>query len=188
MPKLKLGGLGEMKETKEVLVYACGYCGELYYKKEQADYCHADRTCSKCGIVIGKDDYYTNCKSCRDKKELEKQQELYDKARKMTYEEYTKEFPEHWLCWGDRYYQEPEDMEYDFEEESDTPKWVWGTSENITMLDGYDIVSNFEENTEIEDFELGKTEFNEILEFCKEWNKKYSVKSYSESNKIAVIL
>lgn len=176
-----------MKETKEVTVFACGYCGKLYYEKEQADFCHADRTCMTCGKVIGKKNYYLDCEECRIKKAQLKQQEVYDKARKMTLEEYYKEFPEYPLVWDDNYYFEVEDMEYSFEKE-DMPKWVWGAKQTISKLDPYSIVEHFEENTGLEDFELGKAEVTEIVEFCNQWNNKHGVEVYYEDTGIVVLL
>lgn len=178
-----------MKETKEVLVYSCGYCGKLYRNKEQADYCHSDRTCGECGIVIGKDDYYINCKSCRDKKERDKLQSLIDKASKLTYNEYMELNPDYPVVYNDEYFFDDLDYLLDkIHDNEDENPIVWGAKETIIELDPYFIIQNFEENCELEEFEMDKEAVKKIKQFCTEWNDKYSQVVYYEDNKVLIIL
>lgn len=174
-------------KTKKVEMYECGYCAVAHKTKEDADYCHNDGTCLKCGVKIFKRDYYLKCKSCRDIEEQEKSKLLYEKARKMTYEEYIKEYPEHFLCLNDKYYSEFEDMEYDFDED-DFPKWTYGTTKTLVKLDSNRIISDFEESCGLEDFYLNRQEVIEIQEFCNQWNEKYAEDVYYENTNIIVLL
>ena len=178
------------KPTVETTVYACGYCGKLWRKKEDADMCHMDRTCDDCGVIIEKKSYYTLCDSCRIKKEQKKTQDLYDKAIKISYEDYMRLHPDYPVVYNDAFYFD--DLDYLLEKCEDEgesiPKWVWGTKLEISKLDPYYIIQNFEENTNLEDFEMDKVAVNKIIEFCKDWNDKHSQKVYYEDNSVVVLL
>jgi len=178
-----------MKASKEVSVWACGYCGKFYYNKEQADFCHADRTCSKCGATIGKTDYYTACKSCRDKTRHEQLQGTINKAIKMTYAEYMAKCPEYPVIYGDEFFFDDYDCLLDRIREGDnkTPI-IWGSKKVNVTLDAYDIVERYEEQVEIEDFSLDKQKIDEIKEFCSKWNEKHAQDVYYEDNSIFIVL
>lgn len=178
-----------MKETNEVLVYACGYCGKLYHNREQADTCHADRTCSACGVVIGKESYKTLCSSCEHTKKLNKLTEKINNATRMTYDEYVNEYPNYPVVYNDDYYLD----DYDYllekiEEFEDTEPMIWGTTKKVETLDAYAIIERFEEGVELEDYSMDKEEVDAIVKFCNEWNEKYGVDVYYENSKILIIL
>ena len=178
------------KPTVETTVYACGYCGKLWRKKEDADMCHMDRTCDDCGVIIEKKSYYTLCDSCRIKKEQKKTQDLYDKAIKISYEDYMGLYPDYPVVYNDVFYFD--DLDYlleKCEDEGDSiPKWVWGTKLSNIKLDPYDIIQQFEENVELDDYEMNKSAVNEIVEFCRQWNEKHSQNVYYEDNSVIVLL
>ena len=175
------------KETVEVVVYACGYCGQLWRNKEDADLCHMDRTCSECGTLIEKKSYYTLCDSCKIKKEEEKMQKMYNNARKITYKEYVRESPDNHLYMDGNFYSEAEDMEYSFEKE-DMPEWVFGTKKVYVKLDAESIVQQFEENCELEDYYMDEQAKGEIYDFCEKWNEKHSQDVYYEDMSVVVLL
>lgn len=180
----------ENKVTKEVTVYSCGYCGKLYRDKVDADFCHSDRTCTECGIVIGKVNYYTKCDFCINKSKLAAEKVLFDNARKMTVKEYSEEFGDNPLLLGDDYYYDVDsilDEIYSMDEE-DNPTYVWGTKSIEITLDAENIISNFEENCELEDYSMDSDAQKEIFEFCKQWNEKHAQTVYYQDEKIAVIL
>jgi len=178
----------ENKETKEVLVYACGYCGTTYRDKENADFCHSARTCTKCGIVIGKVNYYTKCDSCIEKSKIAAEKVLFDNARKMTVKEYGEVSPDNPLFFNDEYYYDIEYVLDEIDAEDETPKYVWGTKSIEITLDAENIISNFEENCELEDYSMGSDAQKEIFEFCNQWNEKHAQTVYCQNDKIAVII
>lgn len=77
-----------MEQSKEIKVYRCPICYKLYYEKKDADFCHQDRTCTTCGKVIGKKDYYDTCQECRNKVKKENMEKKFDKAEKISYIDY----------------------------------------------------------------------------------------------------
>lgn len=180
----------ENKPSKEMLVYACGYCGKVYRDKKQADMCHSDRTCDDCGVVIGKASYSTICDSCMVIRKNKKIQDLYNKATKMSYDEYMKLHPEYPVVHNDEFYFD--DLDYLLEkcedEDDSIPNWVWGAELQIKTLDPYRIIEQFEEDCELEDYSMDSDAQKEIIEFCKQWNEKHSQKVYYEDNKVVVLL
>jgi hypothetical protein len=178
-----------MKETKEITAYQCGYCGGTYLDKSKADYCHSDRTCGVCGIVIGKDDYYINCKSCRDKKERDKLQSLIDKASKLTYDEYMELNPDRPVVYNDGVFFDDLDYLLDkIHDNEDENPIVWGAKETIIELDPYFIIQNFEENCELEEFSMDKSQSDEIKQFCDDWNNRNAKKVYYEDNRVIILV
>jgi len=180
----------ENKETKEVLMYACGYCGTAYRDKVNADFCHSARTCAECGIVIGKVNYHTKCDFCITNSKLAAEKVLFDNARKITVKEFGEEFGDNPLLLGDNYCFDIDsilDEIYGMDEE-DRPNYVWGTKGTEITLDADYIISNFEENCELEDYSMDSDAQKEIFEFCKQWNEKHAQTVYYQNDKIAVII
>ena len=178
----------EDKVTNELTVYACGYCGKLWKEKSDADFCHSDRTCTECGVVIGKKNYYTKCESCMIKSKVAAEKVLFDNARKMTVKEYAEEFGENPIFFNDEYYYDVEDIFDSIDEEDNKPNYVWGTKATTITLDAENIISNFEENCELEDYSMDYDAQKEIFEFCKQWNEKHAQTVYYQDKKVAIIL
>ena len=177
-----------MEVFKEVTVFSCGYCGKLYYDKDQAIECHSDRTCQTCGTPIGKRSYYLLCDNCRIEKEKNKMLELFNKSTKYTIDEYIKNFPDYYACYdGDRYFM-PDDYEYEFEWKDEVPEFVWGTKKTSITLDPESIIQNFEENVEIEDYRMDDKAVESIDSFCNDWNKKYAQDVFYEDTSVAILL
>jgi len=178
-----------MNPSKETLVYECNLCHELYYDKSKADYCCQDRTCSICGIVIGKNDYYTICEACKNKKQIERQQELFEKAEKLTWVEYQEKYPNHMISWGDNYYP---DIDYIYDEfydnEDELPDYVWGTTVSEIEICPFELIQDFEERADIEDYEMDSSAASELIEFFKDWNKRNPQTIYYETNKVAILI
>lgn len=174
------------KQTKEVLVYACGYCSKLYRKKEQADLCHMDRTCGKCGKVIGKKDYYTNCEECRLIINKEKEDKLFTDAIKMNYLEYEKKYPGYPICIGDEYFYDIDSVLDNIDEYGQCR--VWGTTSCEITIDASSIAETFEEETTIEDYEMGTEAISDLVDMCKKWNKKNSEVVYLYNDNIAILI
>lgn len=173
------------KETKEILVYSCGYCAKMYRNKEDADLCHMDRTCKTCGKVIEKKSYHLNCDECRIKLEKEEELRLYEKATKMTYEEYETKYPGHMVVVDDEYYLDV-DYALDGYKTGDNPI-VWGTSKHFTTIDADSLVETFEEETGLEDFYLDSEAVKKLVEILKLWNDKYSQVTYYKDTDIVIV-
>lgn len=159
--------------AKEVRIkgYECEKCGATYAFEGQADYCCKEYHCRECGCKTPKG--WIICDKCREK-------EKYEKAKKMTYEEYIKEYSGNMVVFGDDYYSEIEDvLEYCESNEIETPKYVWGTSKGTVELDADVIEENALSDT-FEDAAFSKKGMEELRTFIAEWNKKYSLDYYSE--------
>ena len=174
-----------MEKSKEVKVFACGYCGKLYREKTNADFCHNDKTCGTCGKVVGKTDYYIDCKECRDKKEEQKEKERFDKAAKLSYKEYEKDC-EGYLFVNDEIYYFIEDLEDAFEE--DMPKYAWAASMETKGLISDDLVEDFESSLQLDDYQLQEDAVKKIEDFCRNWNEVHGVDVYYPDYSRAVIL
>ena len=178
-----------MLETKEKIVYTCGYCGQPYWDKRRADLCHNDKTCTDCGAIMGKTSHYTICNVCLDKKQFIKRQELFFKAKKVTLKDYCKDYKSDYLYFEDKYIS-VDDLEYEFDdyEDENLPNFVWATKPDIIMLSDEDIIQSFEEHCEIEDYEMDKEAKDEIGVFCKQWNEKHAQTVFYEDTSVAVLL
>ena len=175
------------KETKEVICYTCGYCGKIYQNKINADCCHRDRVCSECGIVIGKKDYYMNCSGCRSKKAQLKLQELINKAKKISYDDYIKEYPNYPVVYNDEFFFDDYDYLLDkINDNKDDNPIIWGTKQIAVKLDSQSVIERFEEETELEEYKMDKKAREEIEIFCNEWDKKYGKEVYFENTNIII--
>jgi len=176
-----------VKEVIEATIYKCGYCGDAYYDKNKAIACHSDRLCSVCGEPIGKRDYYLSCEKCRETKAKELEEKVFEKAEKLTLEEYCDRFPDN-FCWYDEDYFTVDDIEIKFEDYDEIPKYIWGTEKLEIALDPYSIIEDFEESTELDYFDLDKEAVEDIVDFCKTWNAKHYQIVYTQSNKVVILL
>lgn len=68
-----------MATKKTMDIWFCDKCGKGYTSEYAANICCKQYHCSVCGVETPR--YITKCDSCRDK-------ELFEKAQKMTWEEY----------------------------------------------------------------------------------------------------
>lgn len=167
--------------AKEVAIrgYQCEKCGATYAFEGQADYCCKEYHCRRCGCKTPKG--WLICDKCNE-------EEKYEKAIKMTYDEYIKEYGDNMVVFGDDYYSDIEDViDYCESYEIDTPKYVWGTKKYRAEIDGERIEEWTLDNT-FEDTEFSKDGRAELHLFIEEWNKKYGLDYYCENNKIAVIV
>ncbi|MBP3887629.1 MAG: hypothetical protein J6F30_08250 [Cellulosilyticum sp.] len=159
--------------AKEVSIkgYQCEKCGKAYAFENQADDCCKEYFCRECGVKLDK--YHTLCERCKEKV-------AYEKAKKMTYEEYVKEYGDNMVVFGDDYYSEIEDvLDYCVQNEIEPPKYVWGTSKQTVKLDA----DTIEENALSDVFEDAKFSYKgmeELRTFLDEWNKKHRIDYYIE--------
>lgn len=88
--------------TKRTMdIWFCDKCGKGYASEYAASICCKQYHCSVCGIETPR--YITKCDSCRNK-------ELFEKAQKMTWEEYEEKFPGNMLYWNDEFYSDLGDL------------------------------------------------------------------------------
>ena len=110
-------------------VFYCGECRLVHRTKELTDQCCAPNKCSICGK--DKERYYTKCPACLHLAELQKEQERFEKAEKLT----------KWDGWvylegtGSDGYSESvdafiEDWEDNHDENEPLPAYVWTCEEN----------------------------------------------------------
>lgn len=82
--------------VKEVVRYSCGRCGMTYNSPYDAERC-CSRLCRRCGKILGLKWIHDLCLDC-------KKEDSWKKCRKMTIEEYKKEFPNYAVVTYDNYY------------------------------------------------------------------------------------
>ena len=114
--------------TKRTMdIWFCDKCGKGYASEYAASICCKQYHCSICGIETPR--YITKCDSCRNK-------ELFEKAQKMTWEEYEEKFPGNMLYWNDEFYSDLGDL-LDASEFGgfDVPDYVFGTYRDYLRLD-----------------------------------------------------
>lgn len=151
-----------MEEIK-VKAYKCDKCGKIYTDKYLAEICCKQYYCEKCGKPVSR--YKTRCNSCQAKY-------IYDKATKMTYEEYIKKYPNYPIVdtVNGEFYWELEDY-IDFinnETEPPYPTYCFGATKKRLEIDLDQVFENI--NYDIEDgYELTITK--DLEDFIDKWNK-----------------
>jgi hypothetical protein len=162
--------------------YKCEKCEQLYYTEASAMNCCKSSNCKTCGKEIPK--HRDMCEECSDK-------QRFESAKKYTYEEYVKEFPDNYFFYNDNYYPSIEELlEYIYdnstEDKVEFPEYVYGTNEYIIDIDIESVISDAEYNSNLEDFEFDNTK--ELIDFVNEWNERNSSKAYQSSYKTIVYI
>lgn len=171
-------------ELVEVKAYKCSKCGGAYLSKDVADKCCEAKYCEDCGKELPYKWYRTICSSCSDKRE-------YDRATKISYNDYIVHHKDDYytLCIGDKFYTDIDDL-FDSldEDEFEEIEHCNGVCKERMELNYDDILTNFEENVDIEDWQVDKEGYNELKVFLEQWNKKYGTDRYSCDNKVIVLI
>ena len=161
-------------------LWQCTECGKLYGSKEQAELCHKEYICENCGAKAPR--YRLLCEKCDEQK-------TFDRANKMTYDEYIEKNPGNMIFYNGEYYSELEDLLDDLAYyEEDVPKYVYGTTKYRVEIDAQDVLDTEEENSNLEDFyfdDYGRLEF---IHFVEEWNKKYGTDAYTVDYDTIILL
>ncbi|MGM9543767.1 MAG: hypothetical protein ACI3T9_02160 [Romboutsia timonensis] len=166
--------------AKEIAIkgYECEKCGKAYVTEYEADICCKEYFCEDCGTKL--DNHMSLCSSCSEKR-------AFNKAKKMTYEEYLKEYSGNMLVFGDDFFSEMEDVIDHCECFGiEIPKYVWGTYKRRAEID-VELVEEFTLDDTFEDAEFDKDGINELAEFIEKWNKKYGLDYYEESNIVVFV-
>jgi len=156
-----------------------------------------NRKCSYCGKILNRGSYKCDCAGYlkeQYKKEEEKEQEVFQKAEKMTYEEYTNKYPNYMIYdpFGDKYYMDLDDLEedyYSYSAEDTLPKYVYGTTKQSIRLDVNNILEYECDNLHEDAYDNldGIKELREAIEKFNEVNKTNTA-TFWMNYKIAIIL
>lgn len=169
----------------EEKAYKCSNCGHVYFSYTLAENCCRPRICEDCGKELPHKYYLRVCEGCQEKRHFKSSEHL-------TPEDYEKKYPSNMVVFNDEYYCSIEDClisladKLSYDEFIDI-KYIWGTHKYDIKLDFYHIVEHFEEEANIEDFQMDSKGYDELKDFIKQWNDKYSEVGYIVDN-IAIIL
>jgi len=157
----------------QIKAWKCDTCGKIYTDERVAGGCCKQYHCETCGCETPK--YRLMCDSCRDKRD-------YDKATKMSYAEYCEKFPNNMICIGDDFYSELEEIVDEFYDKGDAPEYCWGTEKIDVEIDPDSVLQDLLENSNCEDLEFDNEAYKEFKEFAKNWNEKYGVSYFVQTN------
>lgn len=119
---------GTNSKNENVSVWACGAYGTVQRSEEEAKACCGPNFC-KCGKRL-MERYKTECTECWFRHVMERDQKLYDEAKKVPFKEYSGT----WLYCdsGDRYFGSLDELLDHYYDETtdpeDMPSWAWGTT------------------------------------------------------------
>lgn len=163
-----------MKEI-QIKAYQCEKCGKIYTDKYLAEICCKQYHCEDCGKETEK--YRILCHECAEKRR-------YEKAEKMTYEEYIKKYPDNPLFLDDEYYWELEDLIDNFKE-GEEPKYCYGTTKERVEVNIDCAIQDAEEELP-EDSYFYNTQG--LYDFVEKWNKVNGQDVFYENDKLIVLI
>ena len=172
--------------SKEITLtgFMCDKCGKIFATgnkqsdKYLADNCCKQYYCEDCGKPLPKYQYV--CDSCLDKRRFEK-------ATKMSYSEYIKEYPDYPIYYDEEFYWELEDfLDYCKSEDIPIPEFVYGTYKEPVEIDIESTIQETEENSDIEDFYFENTQ--ELIDFVNDWNKENGTACYYQDIMTCIVL
>ena len=167
-----------VKPITSTTIYACTECGRLYINEFEAELCHKKYICENCGAQAPQ--YHLICEKCAKKRD-------YENATKMSYEEYKEKYPDYMIYYGGEYYADLEDL-LDCLKGKELDDYIYGTTKERIELDPYDMLTDLEDNADVEDFEIGEQAEKELCDFIFEWNKKYGQDFYYIDKNIIILL
>lgn len=169
-----------MATKKNVDIFICETCGKMYLNERAAENCCAPYHCSVCGKETPR--YILKCNSCSSK-------EKYEAARKLTLEEYEKEFPGCMLYDGNDYFADMEELidHYQYND-SPIPNYVYGTFRVYGEIDPDEVLEGIEQELDCEDLAFDKEAYEEFRAFAKQWNEKHKIYCYYSDEKVVVLI
>lgn len=169
-----------IKRIDNIPLWQCIECGKIYSNKEQAELCHKKYFCEVCGAEAPQ--YHLLCEKCDEERS-------YNRATKMTYDDYIKKYPGNMIFYNNEYYAELEELLDDLEAyEEDKPKYVYGTSKYRIEIDAQQVLDDEEENSNLEDFYFDDEGRLEFIHFVEDWNKKYGTDAFYVDYDIIILL
>lgn len=173
-----------MAKKVQVDGYMCEKCGKVYAgggigtDEYLANMCCKQYYCEDCGKPTEK--YNLVCPECSEKRK-------FDKAKKMSYDEYIKQFPGYPIWHNDEYYWELEELkEYQYDSDLEMPEYVWGTKKERVEVNIESAIDDAECNSNLEDFYFDDTK--ELIDFVKKWNEENGTDAFYQSYEIAIVL
>lgn len=160
----------------QLKAWKCNNCGHAYTDERMASVCCKQYHCETCGCETHK--YYLECDSCKEQRD-------YAKATKMSYAEYCEKFPKNMICFGENFYSELEELVdefYDEENMENIPEYCWGTEELEIKIDADSVLDSLINDCAWEDAEFDDGAYKEFRKFADEWNKKYSISYFMQTN------
>jgi len=171
-------------DPEKVVAVACEKCCIVSPNRVVAELCCKPKQCAECGNEFD-DRPWTACRPCRDERDAAKDVERYEKATKVSAEDYK----------GRALYCELHD-EYSFDdlcgkcEESEVrPDHYWACTSAGISVDADSIIENAcEEHHEDAYGEISRESEKELQEFLDAWCAKQSVATFYPDFSTAVLV
>ena len=193
------------KVPDKPIAFACGKCGILFtaavfgggdgglIAAEQLAKEHCEPKLCTCGKECKK--HYTICQECSDRKQVEKEAAAFEKAKKVSIEEYEgqavywEDGPPGSSC-GDGYYSGIDELLDLCEDEGfDLPKYVWATTPVDLHIRAASILENaLSEHYEDAYDDLGDKAETELQKLLDEWCAKQKIRSWEKDYGVAVLI
>lgn len=160
--------------------YTCEKCGRIYLNEQKAVDCCAPYHCECCGRETPR--YILKCETCRRK-------EKYEKARKLTIQEYESEFPGYMLYDGSDFFADLDELVDHYEyNDCPLPMYVFGTFRVYGQLSPFAILKEIEDELDCEDLMFDQAAYDEFRAFAKTWNERHEIYCYHPCEDIVVLI
>lgn len=169
-----------MATRKTMDIWFCDKCGKGYTSEYTANICCKQYHCSVCGAETPR--YITKCDSCREKV-------FFEKAQKITWDEYKEKYPYNMIFWNDEFYEDLGALLDSCEFYGlNVPEYVFGTYRDYLRLDPESYIKEL-----IDEFDCDGVYFNsdgikEFVAFANDWNKKYEEYCFRQNTSIVVLV
>jgi hypothetical protein len=193
-----------IKGREDPVAYACSRCGilRLLNESDTAEERAAKREeaaehCMKVCVCGGTLDYCyrLRCKNCRDKADAEKERKRFDKAEKLSLEEYADDpvfWEGHTGGYGEGYFSGVDELlDYCETEGVDVPAYVWACKSKALSLDGDSILESALDGQEMyEDAgdDIPQDARDRLQAYLDVWTKEVGLRSWSPDYMRAVLL
>ena len=170
-----------MAINKMIKVYECEKCGHEYSFEHVAETCCKQYYCDTCGAETAK--YMHRCENCRER-------EIFEKAEKISVEEYEQRYPSHMIFCEERYFEDINELiEYYSDSDETIPEYCYGTTCHYMKLDVDEIISSMIQEADCKDINnIDDRGYMELNEFANVWNNKYQEDYYYIDETIAIII
>lgn len=188
--------VNKAKPDAEPLAYACGKCGLVFGPQyEDAARQHCWPKVCECGAECDQQ-YYTRCSACMQKKARERQQDLVEKAQKVSYIDYdapvfVEDEEGHPVgCREGFFMSVDEAIEWLGDEDpKDVPDkfFVWGSTPVSFSTDANWIVeSMLEDHYEDAGENISDADIKELQKLLDDWCEKQHIESFTQTHSILV--
>lgn len=186
----------------KIVAWACGTCGRVHQNESNATHCHGIRKCEDCGVELPQDRSWIVCDTCRSKHEAAREKERFEKAEKLTPEEYQKSAKRDVVyCenvhadaghgdMGENYWSSIDELACACEDAGvPLPDYVYACIEHTPHSDAQNIIENALEDT-YEDAldDVPDAQHEALQKFLDTWWRATGIVYYSEDPERVVIL